>query len=96
MKITNAFVLVVTCAVLIVSLTVPVQAYDKTDPVHQNFGRSFESAKFKQIINHEPVENKVMEDLDGQAAIKVMEQYRNSFKQDVQVDTGGISELGGN
>ena len=94
MKITNVFVLVVTCAVLIVSLTAPVQGYKQNSPLDQNFGRSYESVKFKQIINHEPAYNKAMEGLDGQAAMNVMEQYRQSFSLKSEGEGSRALDLG--
>ena len=79
MKIIHILLTAILCIGLAAVLSTPVQAYKQNSPLDQNFGRSVESIKFKQIINHEPVENKVMENLDGQAAMNVMGQYRQSF-----------------
>ena len=94
MKIIHACIAISVSIGLMAAATVPVQAYKPSSSMDHSFGRSVESAKFKQIINHEPVENKAVEGLDGQAAVKVMQQYRKSFTKDTDVGESGISGLG--
>ena len=46
----------------------------------QNWGRSFESAKYNQILNPEAGKNEQpVDELDGQAAQQTVEQYRKGF-----------------
>ena len=48
--------------------------------LEENWGRSFESAKYNQILNPEARKKESpVEELDGQAAQQTMEQYRKSF-----------------
>jgi hypothetical protein len=57
----------------------------RTLPGHQetmldkNWGRSYESAKYNQILNHDAGKSqKPVAGLDGQAADSIMEKYRES------------------
>ena len=48
----------------------------------RNWGRSYETATYNQILNPEADKNlKPLESLDGQAAENDMQRYRNSFKE---------------
>ncbi|WP_027371474.1 hypothetical protein [Desulfovermiculus halophilus] len=94
MKNNHLIIATIACIGLIAIWAAPAKAYDQKYWSEQNFGRSVESAKYKQIINHEPVENQAMEDLDGQAAMKTIQQYRKSFDKEGDVGQSGISELG--
>ena len=56
----------------------------------ENWGRSFESAKFNQILN--PEAGKKLDPvtgLDGQAADAEIQQYRKSFSGQTSTSTGG-------
>ena len=58
----------------------------------ENWGRSFESAKFNQILN--PEAGKKLDPvtgLDGQAADAEIQQYRKTFSQQPSTSTGGSS-----
>lgn len=50
----------------------------------KNWGRSFESAKYNQIIDPVPGNNNPVVGLDGQAAVNIVEGYKNSFKAESQ------------
>ena len=48
--------------------------------LEENWGRSFESAKYNQILNPEAGKKEErVEELDGEAAQQAVEQYRKSF-----------------
>ena len=47
----------------------------------KNYGRSYETAKYNQIINPEAGKNTVpVTDIDGEASDNNMQKYRDSFK----------------
>jgi hypothetical protein len=94
MKNKHLIISTIACIGLAAVLSSPVQAYKQNSPLDQNFGRSYESVKFKQIINHEPADNKAIEGLDGQAAMNVMEQYRQSFSQKSEGESSQALDLG--
>jgi hypothetical protein len=51
----------------------------------QNWGRSYEMAKYNQILNPDAGKNlKPVEGLDGKAAENAAEKYENSFKKDAK------------
>jgi hypothetical protein len=48
--------------------------------LENNWGRSFESAKYNQILNPDAgKKEEPVEEIDGQAAQQTVEQYRKSF-----------------
>jgi hypothetical protein len=54
----------------------------KHSRLEMNYGTSFSLSKFNQIINPETDKNpEPIDELDGQAAIKAMEKYREDFKK---------------
>lgn len=60
----------------------------------KNWGRSYETAKFNQILNPEASKNlKPAVDLDGQAAANDVEKYRDSFKEKGSRETVNILKL---
>jgi len=60
----------------------------------KNWGRSYETAKFNQIINPDASNNlKPAVDLDGQAANNNVEKYQDSFKEKGSQETVNILKL---
>ena len=60
----------------------------------KNWGRSYESVKFNQILNPDASNNlKPAVDLDGQAANNNVEKYRDSFKEEGSQETVNILKL---
>jgi hypothetical protein len=60
----------------------------------KNFGRSYETAKFNQLLNPDASDNlKPAANLDGQAANDSVEKYRNSFKEKGSQETVNILKL---
>jgi hypothetical protein len=66
----------------------------------ENWGRSFELAKYNQIMNPEATKNlEPVEGLNGWAADSVMAGYQDSFKgkkgaESVNLNLGNISSIG--
>jgi hypothetical protein len=57
----------------------------------ENWGRSFESAKYNQTLNPDAGKNlDPVTGLDGQAADAAIQQYRKSFSQQSTASTGGV------
>jgi len=80
MKIKTALISMLACAGLSLLTALPAPAFDGQGPLHINWGRSFESAKYNQIIDPSPGRTDPVENLNGEAAMRVMQQYRNSFR----------------
>ena len=60
----------------------------------KNWGRSYETAKFNQILNPEASNNlKPAVDLDGQAANNNVDKYQDSFKEKGSQETINILKL---
>ena len=60
----------------------------------KNWGRSYETAKYNQILNPDASENlKPAADLDGQAANNNVKKYRDSFKEKGNQETTNILKL---
>ena len=60
----------------------------------RNWGRSYEAAKYNQILNPDASKNlDPAEGLDGQAADANSEKYRNSFKEKRGRETINILKL---
>jgi hypothetical protein len=60
----------------------------------KNWGRSYETAKFNQILNPDASKNlKPAVDLDGQAANNNVEKYRDYFKEKSSQETTNILKL---
>jgi hypothetical protein len=60
----------------------------------KNWGRSYETAKFNQILNPDASKNlKPVVDLDGQATKNNVEKYRDSFKEKGSQETTNILKL---
>jgi hypothetical protein len=60
----------------------------------KNWGRSYEAAKYSQILNPDAAKNlNPVEDLDGQAANNNVEKYRDSFKGKKSQETVNILKL---
>ncbi len=86
---------------LVLAAPAAAQSFDRTQLLHSHFGYSYEAAKYKQIIRKHPITEHNVENLDGEAAVKIVEQYKNSFGggsgggggKTLMLDLGG---LGGN
>ena len=60
----------------------------------KNWGRSYETAKYNQILNPDASKNlKPAVDLDGQAANNNVEKYQDSFKEKGSQETINILKL---
>ena len=60
----------------------------------KNWGRSYEAAKYNQILNPEAGKNQdPLDGLDGQATDNNVEKYRNSFKENRRQETVNIFKL---
>ena len=60
----------------------------------KNWGRSYETAKYNQILNPDASKNlKPAADLDGQAANNNVKKYRDSFKEKGSQETTNILKL---
>ena len=60
----------------------------------KNWGRSFETAKYHQILNSDASQNlNKIQDLDGQASDNNVEKYRDSFKEKGKQETVNILKL---
>ena len=60
----------------------------------QNWGKSYETAKYNQILNPEASKNlDPVLGLDGQAAESNVEKYRDSFKETSRHETVNILKL---
>jgi hypothetical protein len=56
--------------------------YQKDTALERNWGKSFESARYRQILNPEAgKEPEPVMGLDGDAAVLVLEKYRKSFEK---------------
>ena len=60
----------------------------------KNWGRSYETAKYRQMLNPEASKNPdPVVGLDGQAAESNVEKYRDSFKEKSRQETVNILQL---
>ena len=60
----------------------------------KNWGRSYEAAKYNQILNPEAGKNQdPVDGLDGRATDNNVEKYRNSFKENRRQETVNIFKL---
>ena len=60
----------------------------------KNWGRSYEAAKYNQVLNPDATKNlNPVDDLDGQAANNNVEKYRDSFKEKRNQETINIFKL---
>ena len=60
----------------------------------KNWGRSYEAAKYNQILNPDATEKlNTVDGLDGQAANSNVEKYRESFKRKKSQETVNIFKL---
>ena len=60
----------------------------------KNWGRSYEAAKYNQVLNPDATKNlNPVDDLDGQAANNDVEKYRDSFKGKRSRETINILKL---
>jgi len=72
----------------------------KETMLERNWGRSFESMKYNQILNPEAGKNlDPVVGLDGQSAEKNMDKYKKSFEKEppqkaYNINLGGISAIG--
>ncbi|MDA3916239.1 MAG: hypothetical protein PF690_04625 [Deltaproteobacteria bacterium] len=56
-------------------------SYHEQSSLNQNWGRSYETARFNQIINPDAPDNtEPVTDLNGKAAMNTLDQYQDSFK----------------
>ena len=68
--------------------------YGNESELDKNWGRSYEAAKYNQILNPDAVNNRdPVDGLDGQATDNNMEKYRNSFKETRRQETVNIFKL---
>ena len=66
----------------------------KNTPLDNNWGRSYETAKYRQIVDPEASQNlEPVVDLDGQAADANVEKYRDTFKERRRQETVNILKL---
>jgi hypothetical protein len=69
--------------------------------LQKNWGRSFQAAKYNQILHPEAEKNlDPVVGLDGEAAEENLEQYRNDFKKKsskevYQINLGSVGGAGG-
>jgi hypothetical protein len=67
---------------------------DQATLLDSNWGRSFEAAKYNQILNPDAGKDlDPVEGLDGRAAEKNMEQYRKSFETPVPQAVYNVSNI---
>ena len=63
-------------------------AWNQESALDQNWGRSYQAAKYNQILNPDAAKNlSPVEGLDGVAAQKAEEGYQNSFKDAFKNET---------
>ena len=66
----------------------------KETRLDKNWGRSYETAKYNQILNPDASKNlKPAVDLDGEAANSNVEKYQDSFKEKKSQETVNILKL---
>ncbi len=66
----------------------------KNTALDKNWGRSYETAKYRQMLNPDASQNlEPVVDLDGQAADANVEKYRDSFKERRRQETVNILKL---
>jgi hypothetical protein len=76
-------------------------AFNQPSTLDKNWGRSFESAKYNQILNHQAANNRQpVVGLDGVAAENSQDAYRRKFTGDTpapeyKINSGGVGEIGG-
>ena len=75
--------------------------FHKDSTLNKNWGRSFESAKYNQILNHGAADNRQpVIGLDGVAAQSSQDAYRRRFTADTpppasNIKLDGVGEIGG-
>ena len=70
-------------------------AFQQTTTLDKNWGRSFESAKYNQIIDHKAAKNrKPVTGLDGVAGENIMDTYRERFATDTPAPEYNINLSG--
>ena len=80
---TNYFLRIVALISMAVIFGCGSTAFQQTTTLDKNWGRSFESAKYNQIIDHKAAKNrKPVTGLDGVAGENNMGTYRKSFAAD--------------
>jgi len=68
--------------------------YQEETALDRNWGRSYETAKYNQILNQEAEQNlDPVEGLDGTATDYEIEKYHNSFKESSQEEVVNILKL---
>ena len=68
--------------------------YQNETDLDKNWGRSYEAAKYNQILNPDAVKNRdPVDGLDGRATDNNVEKYRNSFKEIRSQETVNIFKL---
>ncbi len=66
----------------------------KNTELDNNWGRSYETAKYRQILNPDASKNlEPVVDLDGQAAEANVQKYRDTFKEKRRQETVNILKL---
>jgi hypothetical protein len=66
----------------------------KSTELDDNWGRSYETAKYRQILNPEASKNlDPVVGLDGQAADASVKKYRDTFKEKRRQETTNILKL---
>jgi hypothetical protein len=68
--------------------------YSKESAVYQNWGKSFETAKYNQLLDPDAYKNlKPVEGLDGTAGHHNVNKYKESFKKDEPKESVTILKL---
>ncbi|MEJ2724862.1 MAG: hypothetical protein P8175_09500 [Deltaproteobacteria bacterium] len=69
----------------------PIQPESQVD---KNWGRSFEAAKYNQILNPEAEKNLApVEGLDGSVAERIIEDYKKGFDEKKQSKSSGMGAI---
>jgi hypothetical protein len=69
-------------------------SFHKNTELDNNWGRSYETAKYRQILNPEASKNlEPVVTLDGQASEASFQKYRDSFKEKRRQETVNILKL---
>jgi hypothetical protein len=68
--------------------------YQEETALDRNWGRSYETAKYNQMLNPDAAQNlDPVEGLDGSAGAHGIEKYQNSFKEVNQEEVVNILKL---
>ena len=82
----NTKITIAACTILMASLLCGCQNMGST-ALDTNWGQSYESAKYLQVLHPEAGGPQVVENIDGQAADTINKQYQKSFTQKQKMTT---------